>query len=177
MGDFREVEGDIFEYFKTGNYDVIAQGNNCFNIQGGGIAPKFVKAFETDKFKMENKRYEGEINKLGTIDYKVGMIIGGKFTWRIINKLFLGCHVVVNCYTQFGFGRNHADGTDIPLDYNALAMCLKKINHIFKGKRILLPAIGAGLGGGDLEVIKLMMQEYLRDCDTTLVIYKAKQDE
>ena len=57
--------------------------------------------------------------------------------------------VVVNSYTQYNYGKNHTDGVSKPLDYEALTMCMRKINHTFKGKRIGLPQIGAGLAGGD----------------------------
>jgi hypothetical protein len=31
------------------------------------------------------------------------------------------------------------------LDYEALALCLRKINHTFKGKHVGLPQIGCGI--------------------------------
>ena len=62
--NFNIVVGDLFELTGNGNFDVIAQGNNCFNRQGAGIAVLFKKHFKTDKFKMELSG-EGDKNKLG----------------------------------------------------------------------------------------------------------------
>jgi len=59
-----------------------------------------------------------------------------------------------------------------PLDYEALTLCLRKINWVFSGKHIGLPKIGAGLAGGDWEQIKQIIKNELNDCDVTVVIYK-----
>ena len=80
---------------------------------------------------------------------------------------------IVNSYTQYLYGKNHADGVSKPLDYDALTLCMRKINHVFKGKHIGLPTIGAGLAGGDWNRIKSIIQTELKDCDVTVVIYKA----
>lgn len=65
---FQEVEGDLITMTLKGNFDVIAHGVNCFNIQGAGLASQMVKAFYTDDFKYEQSVYKGDINKLGNID-------------------------------------------------------------------------------------------------------------
>jgi O-acetyl-ADP-ribose deacetylase (regulator of RNase III) len=59
-----------------------------------------------------------------------------------------------------------------PLDYEALTLCLRKINKIFSGKKIGLPQIGSGLAGGNWNRIQSIIQQELRDCDVTVVIYK-----
>ena len=56
------------------------------------------------------------------------------------------------------------------LDYDALRLCLRKINFQFKGLRIGLPKIGAGRAGGDYEKIKQIIIEELVDMDITIVI-------
>jgi O-acetyl-ADP-ribose deacetylase (regulator of RNase III) len=48
---------------------------------------------------------------------------------------------------------------------------MRKMNAIFKGKHIGLPLIGAGLAGGDWEVIKNIIQTELADCNVTIVHY------
>jgi hypothetical protein len=74
---------------------------------------------------------------------------------------------VVNSYSQY-IPAAHLK----PLDYEALTLCLRKINHTFKGKHIGLPKIGAGLAGGDWDRIKTIIQTELKDCNTTVVIFK-----
>lgn len=170
MGTFKEITGDLFEGIFKGHYDIVCQGNNCFNIQGAGIVIPFKKHFQTDKFPME-LRGQGDINKLGQIDFKPFTITKGVVS--DYNKDVVGDFniYVVNCYTQYGFGMNHEDGNKAPIDYEALTLCMRKINKIFKGKRVGLPLIGGGLAGGNPDRIKLIMQTELKDCDATLVLF------
>ena len=41
---------------------------------------------------------------------------------------------------------------------------------MFSGKHIGLPKIGAGLAGGDWNIIKKIIQTELKDCKVTVVI-------
>lgn len=157
--NYQEIEGDLIEKALNGDFDVIVQGNNCFCTQGAGLAPQMVEAFATDKFPLEKPIYRGDINKLGCIDYQY---------YPILN-LF-----VVNAYTQYNYGKNHIDGSIKPLDYEALTLCMRKINKVFEGKHIGLPQIGAGLAGGDWEKIKQIIQNELINCKVTIVIYNKK---
>lgn len=186
MGMYKEVEGNLITLAQKGNFDVITHGCNCFCTMSAGIAPQMAEAFGCDLFPKEGKHYRGDINKLGTIDYMA--LSFGKGTSEFDVEDF--DLTVVNSYTQFHYGRNHADGVTKPLDYDALTMCMRKINHIFKGKRIGLPMIGAGLAGGIWSIdelsmhdqntrrdlpnkdIKSIIQTELKDCDVTVVIYK-----
>ena len=79
---------------------------------------------------------------------------------------------IVNSYTQFRYGKNHTDGVSKPLDYEALTLCMRKINQEFSGKHIGLPKIGAGLAGGDWNRIKNIIQTELKDMKVSVVIYK-----
>lgn len=163
MENYKEVIGNLITLANSGDFDVIAQGCNCFCVQGAGLAPQMVKYYETDKFPMEQANYRGDINKLGTIDYQIKTILIDSETDRIDSDL-----VVVNCYTQFDTAQYPGHRV---LDYNALSLCLKKINHLFKGKRIGLPLIGGGLAGGDTEVIKAIIKREMPDCYVTLVLF------
>lgn len=51
-------------------------------------------------------------------------------------------------------------------------MCLRKINHQFHDKRIGLPLIGAGLAGGDWNIIEKIIGKELKDMDVTIVKFK-----
>lgn len=59
-----------------------------------------------------------------------------------------------------------------PIDYEALTLCMRKMNITFRGKRIGLPKIGAGLAGGDWNKIKNIIKTELKDCKVTVVILK-----
>lgn len=173
---YKEIKGDLIELAVNGRmFDVIAHGVNCFCVQGAGLAPKMVKAFQTNTFPMEAPLLKGDIGKLGNIEYKHFDLKEGKaipieiFTYQ--NEYDL---TVVNAYTQYNYGSNHSDGDKKPIDYNALALCLKKINHIFRGRRVGLPLIGGGLAGGDAEIIKRLIKKIMKNCDTTLVLFEQK---
>jgi O-acetyl-ADP-ribose deacetylase (regulator of RNase III) len=172
MGTYDEVEGDLIAQAKEGHYDVIVHGCNCFSTMGAGIAPQMAKAFGADKFEMELRGKD--IRKLGNIDYEK-IVLGKNATWRLSeyknndNDPEL---IVVNAYTQYSYGRNHIDGVSSPLDYEALTLCMRKMNLLFKGKHIGLPQIGCGLAGGNWEVVKEIIKKELKDCHVTIVIYK-----
>jgi O-acetyl-ADP-ribose deacetylase (regulator of RNase III) len=130
---------------------------------GAGIAPQMAGAFGCDKFPMEGQQHRGDYNKLGQIDWKVNTYTGenGKFDLAVVNS-----------YTQYGFGLNHEGGTARPLDYDALRLCMRKINHQFKGRHVGLPLIGCGLAGGDEKTVKSLIKEELKDCKVTIVHLK-----
>lgn len=158
-----EIQGDLITLAKQGYFNggAIAHGCNCFCEMGAGIAPQMAKFSGCDKFQLEGKEYKGDIHKLGRIEFN--------HTWNKDLPIDL---YVINCYTQYGFGKNHKGGTDIPLDYDALSLCMTKINHLFKGKHIGLPQIGCGLAGGDWSIVKSIIEKRLKDCEVTIVIYE-----
>ena len=137
---YKEIEGNLITLAQEGHFDVIVHGCNIMNCMGGGIAPQMAKAFGDDNFPLEQKEHKGNINKLGCIDY------------QYYNEMSKHPVAIVNAYTQIQPGIPGIYG--IPFDYDAFALCMRKINHIFKGKHIGLPQIGAGLAGGDWEMIK-----------------------
>src|SRR5674476_1169014 len=63
--------------------------------------------------------YRGALNKLGQID----------LTFDHRYDIY-----VINSYTQYNYGREV-----IQLDYEALTLCLRKINFILRGRRVGLP--------------------------------------
>lgn len=153
MEKYTEVDGDLITLAKSGKFDVIAHGCNCQCIMGAGIAPQMAEAFGADLFRLERPSYRGDINKLGQIDYDDTMP-----------------PAVVNCYTQYNF--NGRKKGEIDLDYEALTLCMRKMNIVFKGKHIGLPRIGCGLAGGDWKIVKSIIQKELKDCIVTIVNYK-----
>jgi O-acetyl-ADP-ribose deacetylase (regulator of RNase III) len=171
--NYQEIEGDLIRLAKEGTFDVITHGCNCLSNMGAGIAPQMAKAFGVDKFQME--LWGPTIGKLGCIDYET-FVIGQNAIWSLEdadNKLGEPELAVVNSYTQYRYGKNHTDGVSKPLDYEALTLCMRKINTTFSGKHIGLPKIGAGLAGGDWNRIKKIIQTELKDMKVSVVIYKV----
>ena len=162
--NLKVVKGNLFELAKNGDFDVIVQGNNCFNTQGAGIAVMFNRLFNTLDFPME-KTGRGDKNKLGNIDFrKFSLSSNGNWFHDEEN----GVLFVVNSYTQYDYKRT--SNNDRPADYKAISEVFQKLNTQFKGLRIGLPAIGAGLAGGDINVITELMDENMLDCKVTLVL-------
>jgi O-acetyl-ADP-ribose deacetylase (regulator of RNase III) len=137
---------------------------------GAGIAPQMAKAFGCDKYSLEANVYKGAFHKLGNIEYEKVQIYKGIVLSNFNEEA--KWLTVVNAYTQFMYGTNHTDGVSKPLDYEALTLCLRKINHIFKGQHIGMPKIGSGLAGGDWDRIKDIIQVELRDMQVSVIIYK-----
>jgi 5'-nucleotidase len=138
---YREIEGDILELSKK--QEVIAHGCNCQSKMGAGLAPKMAEKFGCDKFEME--LMGPDKSKLGKIDHKK---VDG------IN--------IVNAYTQEGYGPGKQ------VDYDAIINCMRAINKRFAGHTVSLPKIGAGLGGGDWDIIKDIIKRELVDCWVTI---------
>lgn len=188
MNTFKITYGNLITNALAGHYDVIAQGCNCFNVQGGGISGQFKQYFFTslpDWYKYEGDSYKGDINKLGMINYAHHFLIkderwtgvrnhkktllqdyekGGKYglDWDIVKKNFY----VVNAYTQYQPG---ADAKAW-----ALKSILVKLNNVFEGLHIGLPLIAAGIGGLKEDYVIDMMKKTLTNVDVTLVKYNGR---
>lgn len=153
----KEIDGNIITLAKSGEYDVVIHGCNCFSAMGSGLAPQMAEAFGADKFRMElpdfadNGILVTRYNKMGCIDWDTVDLEDGKVL------------VVVNCYSQYKPGKNG--------DYLALTMCFRKLNVTFKGLKLLTPWIGCGIAGLDQEIVKGLMQKYMPDLDVTIVNY------
>lgn len=174
--NYREIDGDLIVLAKQGRFDVIAHGCNCFCTMGAGIAPQMAKAFGCDTFSGEEAHKRGDPTKLGNISYEEKFLLKGEVVDLYDNDNHLNPDLkslfVVNCYTQFDLGFNHPGGKKSPIDYEALTLCMRKMNMIFNGLTIGLPKIGAGLAGGDWEKIKNIIQEELKNCKIIIVNYK-----
>lgn len=147
------IEGDLIKLALKGEFDVIVHGCNCFCTMGAGIAKlikqNFPKAYEAD---LETE--SGDRNKLGQI------------TWVEVDleeyKL-----IVVNGYTQYNWR-----GRGQKVDYDALRNVFKTIKSQFSGLKIAYPATGAGLAGGDWDIISKIINEELEGENHTFVEYK-----
>jgi O-acetyl-ADP-ribose deacetylase (regulator of RNase III) len=156
------LEGDLIEFAKQNYFHAIAHGCNCQSTMGAGIAVQMSKEFGADRMTMELSG--PDINKLGCIDFKTVNLRTPDF-----NEFKL---TIINAYTQNFYGLNHADGVRMPLDYEVLTLCMRKINNTFTGWSIGMPMIGAGLAGGDWNIIERIINKELSDMEVTVVKFK-----
>ena len=147
------INGDLLELALNGRFDVIVHGCNCFGVMDGGIA-KRIKSIFPEAYAVDRLTRRADIEKLG--DYSVVKIIRGEVNFYL-----------VNAYTQY----DYQDAQKIHVSYNAIQKVFEKISHDFNGFSIAYPKIGAGLGGGDWNVIKEIINKSLVNQNHTLVIY------
>jgi len=146
------IEGDLIELALRGEFDVIIHGCNCFCNMGAGIAATIKYAFP-EAYQADLKTLKGDKAKLGTFsdalvkrdDYEI---------------------TIINAYSQY-----HWRGRGVKADYVGMQKIFSEIQKRFSGKRIGYPLIGAGLAGGDWNVISLIIDRELEGEDHTLVKY------
>jgi O-acetyl-ADP-ribose deacetylase (regulator of RNase III) len=149
VGKMKYIDGDLIKLAQEGKFDVIGHGCNCFHTMGAGIAKSMAYAFPEIIMADQCSGYANK-KKLGT------------FTLTDYGDL-----IVLNLYTQFHYNSASAD-----IDYLAIRKCMKEIKRRYSGKRIGLPMIGAGLAGGDWNIISKIIKEELNNEDVTIVKYK-----
>lgn len=141
----------------AGDFDVIVHGCNCHVKMGAGIAKQIRSQFPEAYYEDQAfaKKFDRPEDKLGYISYvHVPRSDGSEF-------------VIVNAYTQIHPGKGS-------LSYEALAQCFDRIRNQFPAARIGYPAIGAGLAGGDWNVISEIIENSLDGCDHVFVQYEDK---
>lgn len=143
------IKGDLLKLADTGLFDVIAHGCNCWNTMGAGIALQIKRKYPA-AWAVDQNTVKGDKNKLGT------------YTSAQIGNL-----MIINAYTQYVPGYN-----DLLENYAAINTVMRRIAVGFQGKKIGLPLIGAGLAGGDWNIIQGIIQNNLEGMvDYTIVEY------
>jgi O-acetyl-ADP-ribose deacetylase (regulator of RNase III) len=135
----KHAKGNLIDMAEAGDFDVIVQGCNCWNTMGGGIAREIRERYPMCA-EIDQLTEAGEYMKLGN--------------WTEFDQ---GTFLILNAYTQY----NMSTGEDV-FEYNAFAVVLQKIEHLFGDKRIGLPYIGMGLAGGKKEVIIPMIEYFAK---------------
>ena len=139
----KTIQGDLLR--DADQFDVIVHGCNCWCKMGAGIARQIKRAYP-EAFEADCQTDRGDPGKLGT------------FSTAQVGDL-----TIVNAYTQFNWGKD--------LRLEALRQCFRALKAEFSGKRIAYPKIGAGLAGGDWDVISSIINEELEGEDHTYVEY------
>lgn len=141
----KTVEDNIFNYLENDKIIGIIHQVNCFSKQQKGFAKEMSTRYDTHKFRLEGYKHIGKIEKLGNVDYEIKKKQNGQDL------------IVVNCYSQYHYGIDKRY-----TDYNALGLCIRKIDYIFKdyyGAFVLPHMIGCGLAGGKEEKVKDIIEK------------------
>lgn len=163
----KEIKGNLVSLAKSGEFDVIVHGCNCFCAMGAGIAAEIKDEFPL-AYKADLATEKGAISKLGTYS-------------QATETMKNGHHVtVINAYTQYGFGNfgiklNHERkkaNPEVLFEYDAFEKILHQLKSEFKGKRIGFPFIGSGLAKGNKAKIDRYIKAILKDEDVTMVEFQ-----
>jgi len=160
--------GDLIEAGRNGDVMVIAHCCNCQVNMGSGIAPQIRLAFPW-AWEADQETEKADPKKLGSFSvgdpYATGYNDGP---------------MVYNLYGQFGYGKRKYGGRDLNYDalYDALAGMTKDLYGLDKGDHeelpVGLPMLGAGLAGGDWDIIEMMIKKTLVAAGYHVIIYKLK---
>lgn len=144
-------EGDLLRV-KAGH---VVHGCNAQGVMGSGVA-KAIRAIYPEVYADYRREYETN-----------GLTLGVAYPFTVSSAL-----KVWNAITQDQFGTDRRQ-----VNYDAIATCFKQINdYIAVGhegmadlqpNEIHIPMIGAGLGGGNWNIIKTIIEETV-DYDVTL---------
>lgn len=158
------IHGDLIQLAKSGSYDLIIHGCNCFETMGSGIAPQIANAFEGVREADLAHSFSGDVNKLGDYSAAEAIVDGGKSM------------AIINAYTQYSFG----EGKQV--EYLAIRSVFTRLNNIALVGRLAgtfdndllmgLPQIGAGLAGGEWDIIEDIINDVTPDLPIELVMYK-----
>ena len=151
----KTVKGDLVKKALRNEFDLIIHGCNCFCTMGAGIA-KTIKQEFPEAYKADLATMKGDKSKLGSIS-SADIEVNGKNL------------KVINAYTQYDWR-----GSGVKADYEAIRSAFRTVKENFSGLRMAYPAIGAGLAGGNWEVISQIIEEELDGEDHTLVVYEKE---
>lgn len=151
------ANGNIIEFFKSNEYNVILHGCNCFHVMGAGLAKELNILTQNRLLDLDRQTSYGDINKLGTT-------VACGITIDNINKL------IFNLYTQYTFGRR--DKRQVYIHWESFKKALTKVintlslsvdNNLDYYPNILLPEIGTTLAGGKKEDFYVSFNSVLKD--------------
>ena len=155
-----EIAGYFIREIETGKYDIAGHGCNCQNRMNTGIAPlvkaRWPGAFEADS--VTAHLFDNDM--LGSMSSY----------WDVALQTS-----IVNLYTQDTDRFREAGERDV--SYDGLADAFEDLNSghgLVKNSTMLIPKIGAGLGGGDWEIIRAIINRVTPNLDITVIHWNGE---
>jgi O-acetyl-ADP-ribose deacetylase (regulator of RNase III) len=137
-------KGDLLE----ASEDIVAHGCNCVGGFGSGVAGQIAKTYPKARYYYLDK-FDTEGWKLGDVQYVPQW--NGK--------------IIANCATQQDIRPRQV----CHADYGAIRSALTTIKqNAMPNQTIAIPKIGAGLAGGDWNIISKILEEVFSDYDVTV---------
>lgn len=135
------IKGNLLE----AKADYIAHGVNCQGVMGSGVAKAirdaFPEVYETYKH---------------ICDFNYSKTLLGVCNFVLLDKSkSLTIKGIYNLFTQDFYGRDEKRY----VNYKAIVDSFSQINSRCKNETIAIPKIGAGLGGGDWNIIKELIDD------------------
>lgn len=135
---------------------VIAHGVNCQGVMGSGVALAI-----REKYPLAYSTYLKKVQKWVEFNNNTSGMLGQvQFCSTSENDVFTEPNLVVaNCFTQDFYGTNKRH-----VNYEAVAQCFYTLNLRAKlYGQLNIPKIGAGLAGGDWNVIEAIIKSEYKD--------------
>lgn len=129
----------------------IAHGCNAQGVMGSGVA-RIVRDYHFEAYRFYVEQYDEHGLKLGDVQFVPS---NGK--------------VIINAVTQHLYGKTG----DRFVNYEAVANCMYTINRELRAEgatQVAMPQIGAGLGGGNWNIISQIIEDELTDVEPVVYV-------
>lgn len=143
MGIITHATGDLL------NQTNIAHGCNAQGVMGSGVA-KVIKERYPGAYEQYRNGVMGMEDCLGTSTYY--MSDNG---------------VVVNMVVQENYGRDNKRY----VSYDAVSQCFAEAAHLLRNTTLNIPRIGAGLGGGNWNIIEQIIVDEIKNFPLNVVVW------
>ena len=169
------ITGDLIELAEDGKFFGIVHGCNCFHRMGSGIAKQIKQKFPMAEIADKNHSVLGDPSKLGSYT-KTVYTLPKLYKTNDPNKII--DLTIINGYTQYFYGTNERH-----VCYEAIGRLFSKLNEDFSfleahketnhymSTTFGIPLIGAGLAGGNWEIILGIINAVTPNLDITSVVY------
>lgn len=156
-------EGDLLR----SDIKVIGHCVNCHGVMGSGIARQI-----REEYPNVYQRYVRFVEDV-LDEFLEREVILGEVQQVRVNPQDPNSRIVLNCFGQKDFGAHK-----VQVDYAAIRTCMREISSRFKDgiipenykKEVGFPLIGAGLAGGDWNLIEQIIEEEFIDVQP--IVYK-----
>lgn len=166
--DYSVVSGDPVHMMLSEQFDVLINLVDCTSNHDVGAAKAIEAAFGTSNYVnyvLEGPEYVNDLDKLGRIEEShVGTFIKeGAFVTNYVTPENAKRIHIVNAYVSPTFKQG--------IDYNAYALCLKKISYKYGVKKMLITILGKHRIVGKMATAITTLKDLNMGGHFTVVIY------